>query len=384
MEWNRIALTATATAGQGPVPQIRTMAIVHVSVHDAVNAITCDYRTYLLIRCGPWGAPGAAAIGAAHRALVGLMPVQAATFDAARVAALAAHGFTESDPGVAFGAAVAEVILSLRAGDGSAQAQFPYTAPGAGSPGVWVSVGADPAVLPGWRNVTPWVLRSLSPFQPEGPPPLRSRRYARDYNEVREIGSLTSLTRTDEQTEIARFWLASPAVIWNEVARQTIQAHGLGLPAAARAFALMYLASADASIACWEAKYTVNFWRPITAIQNGDADDNGRTEAEPAWTPLFPTPQHPEYLSGHSTNSSAMATVLTLLFGDEAGAPIIAVSPTNPGFERHWARLSEGVDEVIEARIYAGIHYRTSDEDGAAVGRKVARFVVNHALRVRH
>ena len=126
-----------------------------------------------------------------------------------------------------------------------------------------------------------------------------------------------------------------------------------------------------------------NFWRPITAIQNGDADDNARTEADPAWTPLFPTPQHPEYLSGHSTNSSAMATVLTLLFGDEPGAPIVAISPTNPGFERHWARLSEGVEEVIDARIYAGIHYRTSDEDGAAVGRKVARFVVNHALRVR-
>ena len=317
-------------------------------------------------------------------ALVGLLPAQASALDEARAASLAAHGLTDSDPGVAFGAAVAEVILAFRSTDGSAQAQFPYTAPGAGNPGVWVSVGAAPPVLPGWRNVTPWVLRNLSPFQPDGPPPLHSRRYARDYNEVKELGSLTSLTRTDEQTEIARFWLAPPAPIWNGVARQMIHAHGLNLSATARALALMYLASADASIACWEAKYTFNFWRPITAIQNGDVDDNVRTEADPAWTPLFPTPQHPEYLSGHSTNSSAMATVLKLLFGDEPGAPIVAISPTNPGFERHWARLSEGVEEVIEARIYAGIHYRTSDEDGAAVGRKVARFVVNHALRVRH
>jgi hypothetical protein len=239
-------------------------------------------------------------------------------------------------------------------------------------------------VLPGWKNVSPWVVRNLSSFQPDGPPPLHSRRYARDYNEVKELGSLNSLTRTDEETEIARFWLGSPSVIWNGVARQLIQARGSDLSATARTFALIYLASADASIACWEAKYTFNFWRPITAIRNGDADDNVRTEADPAWTPLFPTPQHPEYLSGHSTNSSAMATVLQLLLGDDPGTPIVATSPTNPGFERHWDRLSEGVEEVIEARIYAGIHYRTSDEDGAAVGRRVARFVVNHALRARH
>src|SRR5262245_20037880 len=383
-EWNDIALAATVTAGQGPVPQIRTMAIVQVSVHDAVNAITCDYRTYLSIPCGPWGTPEAAAIGAAHRALVGVLPAQTSALNAARTASLAAHGLADSDPGVAFGEAVADVIVAFRSVDGSAQAQFPYTAPGAGNPGVWVSVGAGPPVTPGWGNVTPWILRNLSQFQPDGPPSLFSRRYARDYNEVKEFGSLTSVTRTAEQTEIARFWLAPPAPIWNGVARQLIQAHGLGLSATARALALMYLASADASIVCWQAKYTFNFWRPITAIQNGDADGNFRTEADPAWTPLFSTPQHPEYLSGHSTNSSAMATVLKLLFGDEPAAPIVAISPSNPGFERHWARLSEGVDEVIEARILAGIHYRTSDEDGAAAGRRIARFVVSRALRRQH
>ena len=257
MEWNQIALAATVTAGQGPVPQIRTMAIVQVSVHDAVNAITCDYRTYLSIRCGPWGTPEAAAIGAAHRALVGLFPKQAPALSVARAASLAAHGLTDNDPGVAFGEAVAEVILAIRSTDGSAQAQFPYTAPGAGNPSVWVSVGPAPPVLPGWRNVTPWILRSLSQFEPDGPPPLHSRRYARDYNEVKELGSLTSLRRTDEQTEIARFWLASPTEIWNGVARQMIQAHGLDLSATARALALIYLASADASIACWDGQVYV-------------------------------------------------------------------------------------------------------------------------------
>ena len=383
MEWNRIALAATVTANQGPLPQIRTMAIVHIAVHDAVNAITCDYRTYLAIRCGSQGTPEAAAIGAAHRALVGLFSIQAPALNDARTASLAAHRLTASDPGVAFGAAVADAILALRSTDGSAQAQFPYTAPGAGNPGVWVALGGAPALLPGWRNVTPWVLPSLSPFEFDGPPLLDSRRYARDYNEVKELGSLTSPTRTAEQTEIARFWLATPAAIWNGIARQVIQAQGLDLAATARTFGLMYLAAADSSIVCWDAKYKFNFWRPITAIQNGDVDGNPRTEADPGWTPLFPTPPFPEYVSGHSMNSSTMATVLRLLFGDEPGSPIVATSPTNAGFERHWARLSEAVEEVIDARIYAGIHYRTSDEDGAAAGRKVARFVVNHALRSR-
>jgi len=383
LEWNQIALDATVTAGQGPLPQIRSMSIVQVSVHDAVNAITCDYRTYLIIRCGPWGNPDAAAIGAAHRALAGLFPAQASALADARRASLTAHGFASDDPGVTFGEAVAAVVLGLRAIDGAAQAQFPYTAPGAGTPGVWVPVGPAPALLPGWRNVAPWVIRSLAPFETDGPPALRSGRYARDYNEVKEMGSATSTTRTAEQTEIARFWLGTPAAIWNGVARQIVQARGLDPSSSARAFALMYLAGADASIVCWDLKYRFNLWRPITAIQNGDADDNPLTEADPAWAPLFPTPPFPEYVSGHSMNSSAMATALRLLFGDDPGAPITATSPANPGFERHWARLSEGVDEVVDARVFSGIHYRTSDEDGAALGRKVARLVVARALRAR-
>jgi hypothetical protein len=383
MEWNQVALSATVTAGQGPLPQIRTMAIVQISVHDAVNAITCEHRTYLWIVCGPWGLPDAAAIAAAHRALVGLFPAQAQALNDARAASLAAHGLTDGSPGVAFGEAVAAVILAIRTHDGAAQAQSPYTAEGAGTPGVWVATGPAPALLPGWARVAPWVVGNLRLFRPDGPPPLSSRRYARDYNEVKEIGSLTSVSRTDEQTGIARFWLASPAAIWNGVARQMIQAQGLNLSATARALALIYLAAADASIACWDAKYTTNFWRPITAIRNGDSDDNDRTEADPEWTPLFPTPPHPEYISGHSTNSSAMATVLMLMFGDRPAAGIVATSPTNPGFERHWTTPGEGVDEVIEARIYSGIHYRTSDEEGAQVGRRIARFVVNHALRAR-
>jgi hypothetical protein len=382
MEWNQIALGSTVAAGQGPNPQARSMAIVQVSVHDAVNGITREYDTYLDIGRGPWdGSPEAAAIAAAHYALVNLFPAQAATLNAARAASLASRGLTDADAGVSFGQAVAAQILALRAVDGAAQAQFPYTAPGAGSPGVWVPLSAAPAVLPGWGNVTPWAIRSASQFEPDAPPSLQSRRYARDVNEVKEIGSIDSATRTAEQTEIARFWLASPSAIWNGVARSIIAARGLDLSSTARVFALMYLATADAGIACWHAKYVYNFWRPTTAIHNADGDDNDLTVPDPAWAPLFTPPQHPEYVSGHSTNSSAMATVLIMLFGDNPGVPVVANSPTNPNFPRVWPTFSEGIDEVIDARIFSGFHFRTSMERGSALGGKVGKFVVHHELR---
>lgn len=382
MEWNEIALAATVTATQGPLPQLRSLAIVQVAVHDAVNVITRRHGTYLSDAQPPAGASvEAAAIAAAHRTLATLFPAQAATLDGLRALSLADHDVTEEDPGIEVGEAAAAAILAARANDGASVAQFPYTAPGAGTPGVFVPIGTQQALFPGWGAVKTWVIHSASQFRPEGPPELNSGRYARDYNEIKEVGSLTSQTRTPEQTEIGRFWLGSPAAIWNSVARGALDAHNPDISDAARVFALMYLAAADAGITCWDAKYTYNFWRPQAAIRNGDLDGNPKTEADPNWTPLFPTPPHPEYLSGHSTNSSAIATVLGMLFGDDPGAPIIATSPTNPGFQREWTRFSEGIDEVIEARIYSGIHFRSADEVGARVGRQVARFVVRHALR---
>jgi len=382
MDWNEIALAATVAAGQGAVPQIRSMAIVQVSVHDAVNGVTGEHETYLSAGPAPDGASAdAAAIAAAHFALVSLFPSQSTTLDEAKDASLAAEGLTEDDPGFAWGESVAAAVLSARSTDGAAQASFAYTAPGAGDPGVWVAIGTTPALLPGWGSVTPWVLNSGSQFQPDGPPALDSGRYASDYNEIQAIGSKTSATRTSEQTEIARFWLASPGVLWNHVARQVIDAWDSSSSDAARTFALLFLAGADASIACWDAKYTFNYWRPMAAIRGGDLDGNGKTVVDAAWEPLFPTPPHPEYLSGHTTNSSAMASTLEFLFGDDPGVSIVGVSPTNPGFTRDWTRFSQGVDEVIEARIWSGIHFRTSDETGARVGRQVARFTINHVLR---
>jgi hypothetical protein len=386
LEWNQVALAATVTAGQNPVAQIRSMTIVHVAMHDAVNLITGDYKTYLAAgprRCV--GSPEAAAIASAHRALVGLFTSEAQVMqlNAARAASLAGRGLSETDPGIELGELVAAAVLSLRSTDGSAQSQFPYVPSDAGTPGVWVPVGAAQALLPGWGKVTPWVIEKARRFRPEGPPSLRSRRYARDYNEIKELGALNSLTRTPEQTEIARFWLASPSIIWNGVARRLVEARGSDLPSTARVLALMYLAAADASIVCWDAKYTYNFWRPITAIQHGDEDGNDRTDADASWVPLTATPQHPEYISGHSTNSAAMVTALSFVFGDDPGVPIVATSTTNPSLTREWTLLSDGVEEVIDARVYSGFHYRTTDEVGARVGQAVGRSVVRRVLRPR-
>jgi hypothetical protein len=299
---------------------------------------------------------------------------------------LAKFGVSAGDLGFVFGEAVADEIVAIRSADGAALAQYPFTPPNAGAPGVWVPTppAFASASLPGWVNVQPWVLESGAQFRPDEGPDLTSRRYARDVNEVKDIGALNSATRTVEQTNIARFWVASAPVIWNDVLRQVALRLDLDESEAARAFALMNVAGADARIACWDAKYAFNFWRPLTAIQRADEDDNPATEADPGWTPLIATPNHPEYVSGHATISSAMATVLRLLFDDDPDVAFTATSPTNPGFERHWTTFSEGIREVIDARVYSGIHFRSSDERGATLGWQVARFVAMRAFRHEH
>jgi hypothetical protein len=291
---------------------------------------------------------------------------------------LAAHGLSDDNPGIAFGESAAAAILAARANDNSAQAQYDYTVPGAGNPGVWTRINNAPALLPGWGNVTPFVMKSGDQFRPEAPPALDTEQYAKDYNEIKEIGKSDSLTRTALQSQIATFWRASPTAIWNPVLTQVLATHDLNLSSTARAYAIFYLAAADASIACWETKYVYNSWRPMLAIRAGDIDGNDATVGDPTWTPFVPTPPHPEYSSGHTTNSSAMASVLESLFGED---PEMTISVTLSGITRQWSTFDQAVGEVIDARVYSGIHFRTADEVGARQGRQVAHFVLTHALR---
>lgn len=386
MEWNDIARQLVVVPALSPVEQTRVMAMVHVAVHDAVNGITHRYERYSSTDAVPAAASAeAAAIAAAYGVLRDPQLFGDTTFLKGKYAAsLVAHGIAPDDPGLAFGDAVAQGILLLRRNDGASTAKFSYVAPGAGTPGVWVPVSpasSAQALLPGWGDVTPFVLRHGAQFRPDPPPALDSDRYARDYNEIVQIGASASLVRTNEQTQIALFWRASPTALWNPVLRRAIEFNQLDLSASARAAALFYLAASDASVACWNAKYFYNFWRPQAAIIAGDTDNNPATGADKTWAPLVPTPPHPEYPSAHSTNSAAMAYVLAQLFGDAPGFMIDVTSSQNVGFVRHWQTFSEGVEEVIDARVYSGIHFRNSDEIGARLGSKVAKFVIGHALK---
>jgi hypothetical protein len=379
-EWNQLAVTLTLdpAAAQAPVQQCRTMAIVQVSVHDAVNAITGEYDTYRSYPATAAGSPEAAAIGAAHEALLALFPTQSALLGTAYQNSLIANAVSQADPGLEFGRSVARSILQLRAHDHASEAQFDYTVPNAGAPGVWERLNNAPALLPGWGRVTPWVMRSADQFLPEAPPALTSDGYALDLNEVQQIGAKISGVRSAEQTDVAMFWRASPTAIWNTALTQALAARSLDLSETARVFALMYLAAADVSTACWEAKYTYNAWRPQRAIANANVDGNDATVADPTWLPLLPTPPHPEYPSGHGCNSGSMAAVLQTVFGDRPGVPL---SMTFGGVTRQWQTFSQAVDEVVDARVYSGIHFRNSDEVGVRLGKQVAQFVMTHALR---
>jgi hypothetical protein len=381
LEWNQqaVALALLPASALSPVQQTRVMAIFQVAVHDAVNGITGEYETYLSSAPGPENAaPEAAAIAAAHHSLKNLFPGNDLVLDARYVSSLAAHGLSMADPGIEFGRSAASAILALRSNDHSSQAQFDYNAAGVGDAGVWERLNNAPALLPGWGNVTPFVLRSASQFQPDPPPALESEQYAKDYNEIKSIGMAGSSTRSAEQSQIALFWRASPTAIWNSVLTQLIPTRDLDLSDKAQLFALFYLAAADASIGCWRAKYTYNFWRPQAAIRNGDSDRNDLTAGNGTWLPFIATPPHPDYTSGHTTNSSAMAKILTSVFTDNPGVAIVV---TQSGITRRWNTFSEAVDEVIDARVYSGIHFRNSDVAGARMGRQVAQFVLNHALQ---
>jgi len=383
MEWNQqaVALTLLPASALAPVQQTRVMAIFQVAVHDAVNGITGEYETYLSPSSAPESAsPEAAAIAAAHHTLKNLFPGNDTLLDDRYVNSLAANGLSPSDPGIEYGRSAAAAILSLRANDHSSEAQFDYNAPGAGTPGVWVRLNNAPALLPGFGNVNPFVLRSGSQFRPEPPPALDSDQYTRDYNEIKQTGIAVDSNRSLEQTQIATFWRASPTTIWNNVLTQVVVTRNLDLSDKARLFALFYLAAADASIACWEAKYVYNFWRPQPAIRTGDFDNNDLTAGNATWQPFVATPPHPEYPSGHTTNSSAMAKILVSEFGDNPGGPIVV---TLTGITRSWNTFSEAVQEVVDARVYSGIHFRNSDEVSARMGGQIAQFVSKHALRKR-
>jgi hypothetical protein len=384
LEWNANMLQAISTATTSGVFHSRWAAIVHASIYDAVVSFTGDAEPYGGIRVfTPAGASvEAAVIGAAHFALVALLPDQKPALDAQYGSSLAARGLSISDPGVEVGEKVAAQVLALRAMDGSATAQFPYTAPGSGSAGVWVPTppAFAPASLPGWGRVTPWVMRSQSQFRVGPPPAIDSDLYVMDVNEVRGIGAQNSVVRSGPETDVAMWWVSSAVILWNPIASQVAASKNLSISESSRMFALLNVAAADAAIASYDSKYTYNFWRPISAIRSADGF---RITPDPHWLSFLATPPFPEYPSAHNEISGAIAQILISLFGDNPGVRMVAHSPAHPAFDHLWFRFTQGIDEVINARVWEGIHFRSSDEQGMRAGRCIGQFVLRHALR-RH
>ena len=367
-DWNIKAGEIVVEGRMAAPPAYRVVALVQTAVYEATNAITKRYPASGL-KLDP--APGAsvdAAVAAANRGtLVKLVPSQQAAIETAYQAALAkiADGPSRA-AGIAIGEQAAAAVLSQRADDGTAtpESYRPVTAAG-----VYVPT-AIPIAVP-WPVRKPWLMTSPAQFRPGPPPALTSALWARDYNEIKALGGKANSRRTAEQTEIAAFWEASQPPIYHAVVRSVANMPGRDITQNARLFAAVTQASDDALIAVFEAKYHYNFWRPVTAIRNGDMDGNDATERDASWTPFIDSPMHPEYPCAHCILASAVGTVLVAEIRTGPVPTLTTTSPTAKGAMRSWTKVDDFVQEVAIGRIYDGVHYRNSTEVAATMGRQV-------------
>jgi hypothetical protein len=385
-DWNNAALDAIRADHTVPPIASRSLAIVHVSIYDAVNGIARTYDPYLVQSAVSASASReAAASAAAHQALVNLFPASTSSFDALHTTILAAiPNGPQKTAGIVWGEFVANQILAARANDGS-NAIVP--APDGSGPGGWVPTPPAflPYLLPQWGFVVPFGMSSSSQFRPPGAPSLDSQRYTADYNEVKELGAAVDSTRTEEQTEIALFWAdgagtETPPGHWNSIAQSIAAARDNTLEENARLFALLNIAMADAAICAWDAKYTFDFWRPVTAIRNADTDGNPATDPDTTWMSFIVTPPFPDYVSGHSTFSAAAATVLPLFYGTQ-DLPFTIGSDFLPGVYRSFSTCLDAAEEAAVSRIYGGIHFRSASEDGLQAGINIGQWTATHYLR---
>ena len=367
-EWNTKASDIVAAAKLPPHPSYRAMAMVQAAVYEAVNAITGRYPAERSkLDAAPGASVDAAVAEANHAVLSKLVSSQQAAIDGAHKAALSTipDGQAKTE-GLSLGQAAADAVLANRAEDGAAvpESYRPRT-----TPGVYV-----PTVIPAfpqWAKRKPWAMASADQFRPGPPPSLASKRWVRDYNEIRTIGAKSSPIRSAEQTEIARFWEATGPAIYFPVALSLANAPGREVTQNARLLATAGVAMDDALTAVMDAKYHYSFWRPITAIRNGDTDGSDATEREAAWTPLIDTPMHPEYPCAHCILAGALGAVLQAEIGVGPTPVLTTTSATAKGAARSWTKVEDFVQEVANARIYAGVHYRNSTEVGAAMGKKI-------------
>jgi membrane-associated phospholipid phosphatase len=389
LRWNEALWTAVRIAGVAPVFATRAAAITQAAVYEAVNSIDQSHTPYLVnIPAPSWASEEAAAAEAAHDALVGLFPNQATVLDLELRASL--QGIADGEAkawGIQVGHAAAQIMLAVRAHDGSDRV-VTYT-PGT-NPGDWQPTppAFGPPLAPQWPQVTPFCLQSASQFRSPPPPALTSPEYTAAFNQVKELGALDSTTRTADQTEAALFWqgiaIANNGAIgqFDQIARIVAVDQGNTLVDNARLFALLDMAQADLYIAVWDSKYTYNFWRPVTAIRAADTTGNPDTEADPTWTPLMATPSHPSYPAAHATVSTGAATVLADFFGTDA-IPFSISYPGLPGVTRSFDSFSAAAQEAGQSRIWAGFHWSFDVSAGEAQGQSVGDYVFQHLLLLR-
>jgi hypothetical protein len=390
-DWNQQLLDATHVAGTSPLLSTRIGALVQSAVFDALNGIERKYQSIHVAPNAPRGASRrAAVVQAAYTMLVHIYPAQKPAFDAQLTASLEdllEGGASSNDQsvtrGLAWGQAVADATWTWRSADGITPASPPFL--GGLAPGEWRPT--PPAFLPGaapqFAHMLPWALQSPSQFRPPGPPALTSDHYTADFNEIKTMGSISSLLRTADQTLFAQFWQSDTVTyFWNRVAVSLASQHNFTLSDNAYLLGMLNIALADAAIACWDGKYQYVFWRPITAVRLADTDGNPDTQADPNWTPLLITPNFPEYASGHSTTSGAAATVLAHFFGENT--PFSVDSTGLPGVVRSFASFSDALQEIKDARVFGGIHFRTACNDATVCGQQVAHYIFANAMQPAH
>lgn len=394
LRWNEAALAAIKADNTPPPMAARNLAIVHVAVYDAVNAIDKTYSPFRVEVDAPAGAaPAVAAAVAAHRALVALYPKQAKRFDELLDECLdETPGGAGKTNGAALGVAVADKVLAWRADDGATRKGDHV--PGK-APGVWRPTPPEllPALLPHWSSVAPFALTDPAKFRPAAPPALDSAEYAAAFKDVKALGDRRSEARTVEQTLIAWFWAdeagsVTPPGHWNRIAQGVALRKKTTLAENARLFALLNVALADAAVCCWDCKFKHNFWRPVTAIRAAPltlpsppsgGEGRVRGDGDPDWAPLIATPPFPAYVSGHSTFSAAAATVLADFFGGDE-FEFETDSDGLKGLSRKFTRFSAAAEEAGRSRIYGGIHWEFDNQEGLALGKAVGRHVTRTLL----
>jgi hypothetical protein len=378
--WDLNAETAIwDVARQPPQVQSRGAAMVHGAIYDAVNAIAGrPYQPYLVAPPADGSESTDAAVAtAAYQVLDAIFPAQHDDLRAKYDQSLAAiPNGSAKQRGIAVGARAAAVMISARQNDGSFGSET-FTVGTA--PGQWRPTPPTFANEGAWSGqMKPFLLPSGSMFRTSGPPALTSAQYAQDYNEVKAIGSATSTVRTADQTDSAIWWHDRRLAKW-EIERQLVTTQRLNVLQAARMFAMADLAEADAVIACYNEKGAWNRWRPITAIQLGDTDGNPDTVADPNWTPLLITPGHPDYTSGHTCDTGAVMSTLTYFFGRDDIA--FSAYSSDSGTRRYFRGFSQALTEVINARIWGGIHTRAADLQGAGIGRQTTAYMIGHYFK---